>query len=82
MHFHVITLFPHIFDSYLGESVLKRAIARKRVMVSTLNIRDYTEDRHRTADGRPYGGGAGMVLSALPIIRAVETARKKIKKGQ
>jgi len=82
MHFHVITLFPHIFDSYLGESVLKRAIARKRVMVSTLNIRDYTEDRHRTADGRPYGGGAGMVLSALPIIRAVEAARKKIKKGR
>lgn len=82
MRFHIITLFPHIFDSYLGESILKRAIAKGLIRVSVQNIRDFAKDKHRTADDRPYGGGAGMVLKALPILRAAETAHKNIKKGR
>lgn len=82
MRFHVITIFPNIFDSYLGESILKRAIAKKIVHVFTYDIRKFSKDKHHTVDGRPYGGGAGMVLTALPIVCAVEAARRKIKKGR
>ncbi|MEO8638108.1 MAG: tRNA (guanosine(37)-N1)-methyltransferase TrmD [Candidatus Taylorbacteria bacterium] len=87
MTFHVITLFPKTFDSYLGESILKRAIEDKKIKIEFYNPRDfvikpkgrkltYSEKR---VDGRPYGGGPGMVIEALPVIRAVESAKVKVK---
>src|SRR3989338_1389036 len=79
MRFDVITPFSEAFTSYLGVSILKRAIERKLVSVRFVNPRKFSGDRHRTIDGKPYGGGAGMVLMAEPILRAVEAARKKIK---
>ncbi len=80
MHFNVITPFPEAFASYLGVSILKRAIAKRLIAVRFFDPRGFVKDKHRTIDGKPYGGGAGMVLMAEPILRAVEAAQKKIKK--
>ncbi len=74
MTFHIITLFPHAFDSYLGESILKRAIEDKKIKVKFYNPRDFTEDKHKRIDRSPYGGGPGMVIQALPVILALEKA--------
>jgi len=80
MNFHVITLFPRAFDSYLGESIIKRAIEDKKIRVYFYNPRDYTKDKHARVDRPPYGGGPGMVIQAEPVIKAIEMALKKAKK--
>lgn len=72
MRFDVFTLFPTLIQPYLEESILKRAIQRGLVEVHIHNIRDYTTDKHRTADDTPFGGGGGMVMKPEPIFRAVE----------
>ena len=74
MTFHLITLFPHAFDSYLGESILKRAIEDRKIAVKFYNPRDFVEDKHRRIDRAPYGGGPGMVIQAEPVIKAIEAA--------
>lgn len=74
MTFHIITLFPNAFDSYLGESIIKRAIEDKKISVRFYNPRDFTRDTHLRIDRAPYGGGPGMVIQAEPVIRAVENA--------
>ena len=74
MTFHIITLFPHAFDSYLGESILKRAIEDKKIKVKFYNPRDFAENKWKRIDRAPYGGGPGMVIQAEPVIKAVETA--------
>ncbi len=82
MNFHIITLFPGAFDSYLGESILKRAIEDKKIKVKFYNPRDFAEknrnkDKEFQAmriDKKPYGGGPGMVIQAEPVIRAIEKA--------
>ena len=79
MTFHVITLFPDSFDSYLGESILRRAIEDKKIAVRFYNPRDYTKGTWRRVDQKPYGGGPGMVLQPEPVIKAIEAALKKIK---
>ncbi len=79
MHFHIITLFPKSFSSYLGESILKRAIEDKKLKVSFYNPRDFADNKHDRIDRRPFGGGPGMVIQAEPVIRAVDSALKKIK---
>ncbi|MFZ2769883.1 MAG: tRNA (guanosine(37)-N1)-methyltransferase TrmD [Minisyncoccia bacterium] len=79
MHFHIITLFPHAFDSYLGESILKRAIEDKKLKVSFYNPRDFADNKHDRIDRRPFGGGPGMVIQAEPIIRAIDKAIGKKK---
>lgn len=79
MTFHVVTLFPGAFDSYLGESILKRAIEDKKIAVRFYNPRDYTKGTWRRVDQKPYGGGPGMVLQPEPVIKAVEAALKKTK---
>ena len=73
MRFDVLTLFPEIFDGYVGASVLKLAIQRGLVEVHRHNIRDWATDRHRSVDDRPFGGGPGMVLRADAIVPCVET---------
>ncbi|HBV00867.1 MAG TPA: hypothetical protein DEF00_00535 [Candidatus Taylorbacteria bacterium] len=80
MTFHIITLFPHAFDSYLGESILKRAIEDKKIRVKFYNPRDFTKDKHKRIDRAPYGGGPGMVIQALPVIRAIEKALASAKR--
>ena len=77
VRFHILTIFPNIFESYLDESLFKRAQKEKLLSVKVYNIRDYTDDRHNKVDDRPFGGGPGMVLKVQPIW-AVITAIKKI----
>ncbi|MDD5033000.1 MAG: tRNA (guanosine(37)-N1)-methyltransferase TrmD [Candidatus Pacebacteria bacterium] len=71
MFFRIFTLFPEVFEKYLGVSVLKRALDKKIIRVKTYNIRDFANDKHKTTDDSPYGGGAGMVMKAEPILKAV-----------
>lgn len=82
MRFHLLTIFPDIFDSYLQESLFKRAIKKKLLSVRTYNLRDYTDDRHQKVDDRPFGGGPGMVLKVQPIWGAVRAAEKNITQGR
>jgi len=79
MHFHIVTLFPESFTSYLQSSIIGRAIKRKEISITFYNPRDYTKDKYRRVDGRSYGGGPGMVIKAEPVARAVAKAvgRKK-----
>jgi tRNA (guanine37-N1)-methyltransferase len=79
MHFHVITLFPESFTSYIGSSILKRAQKSGAISIDFYNPRDFTDDPRGGVDGKPYGGGPGMVIEALPVVRAVKKAigRKK-----
>ena len=72
IRFDIITIFPKIFDSYFGESILARARKKKLIQIKVHNLRDYTADKHKTVDDSPYGGGAGMVLMAEPILRVVD----------
>lgn len=74
--FDVLTLFPEIFDGYLGESLLKLAQERGLVEVNRWNIRDWSADaKHKKVDDRPFGGGPGMVLMPEPVVAAVEAVR-------
>lgn len=70
LNFEVLTLFPGILAGPLNESILKRGREKGLLNVSIRNIRDYAEDKHKTADDSPYGGGAGMVLKPEPIFKA------------
>ncbi|MBU1255676.1 tRNA (guanosine(37)-N1)-methyltransferase TrmD [Patescibacteria group bacterium] len=76
MQFDIITIFPKIFDSYFNESIIKRAQQKNLVKINIHNLRDYTFDKHKTVDDRPYGGGSGMVLMVEPINRAVKSIKK------
>lgn len=80
MHFHLITLFPGAFDSYLNESILKRAIEDKKLKVSFYNPRDFADNEYARIDKPPYGGGPGMVIQALPVIKAIAKAKGKKKR--
>lgn len=68
----LFTLFPAMFEGPLSESIVKRALTANKVAIGVHDIRNWTTDRHRTADDTPYGGGAGMVMKAPPIVDAVE----------
>ena len=78
LRFDIITIFPNIFDSYLKESFIKKAQESHKISIKIHNLRNFTRDRHKTVDDRPFGGGLGMVLKVEPIYRAV----RKIKKGK
>lgn len=75
LRFDLLTLFPALFDGFLGESILKRAIDRGFVAVHRWDIRDWAEGKHKQVDDRPFGGGPGMVLMAPPTVAAVEAVR-------
>ncbi|MCM8776596.1 MAG: tRNA (guanosine(37)-N1)-methyltransferase TrmD [Candidatus Omnitrophica bacterium] len=71
----IVTLFPDFFTTPLAESILKRAQEKGLVKICLHRLRDYTHDRHQTVDGKPFGGGAGMVLKPEPIFECIETIR-------
>jgi tRNA (guanine37-N1)-methyltransferase len=71
MTFDVITIFPDFFKSMLEYGVLKRALAGHQARIRLHDLRDFTEDRHRTVDDRPFGGGPGMVFKPEPVFKAV-----------
>jgi len=72
----VITIFPRVLDGFLGESMMKRAVKLGAATFRTIDLRDFTTDRHRTTDDRPYGGGPGMVMKPEPLFKAVASVKK------
>lgn len=88
MNFHVVTIFPEMFDSYLKESILGRAIKSDRIKINYVNPRKFVRGKYKKVwpdgnissqiDDRPYGGGPGMVMRAEPIIKAIEKIRASI----
>ncbi|MEY2672057.1 MAG: tRNA ((1)-)-methyltransferase, tRNA (guanine37-N1)-methyltransferase [Candidatus Parcubacteria bacterium] len=90
MNFHIVTLFPEMFDSYLGESILARAIKEKKIKVNFVNPRKFVSGKYKKVwpdgnvslqiDERPYGGGPGMVMMAEPMIKAIDSIVKKLEK--
>lgn len=77
--FHLITIFPEIFDSYLGESLMKRAALAKILKAKVYDLRGFSKERHKKVDDRPFGGGPGMVLQIQPVHDAVRSVKAKIK---
>jgi tRNA (guanine37-N1)-methyltransferase len=79
MIFDIITIFPKIFDSYLKESFIKKAQEKGLIKIRIRNLRDFTTDKRKTVDDRPFGGGLGMVLKIEPIYKAVQFLKSKVK---
>lgn len=77
MRFDVVTLFPGMFRGFLAEGLLRIAREKGAVDVAVHDLRDYTLDKHRKVDARPYGGGPGMVIAPEPVFRAVEALRAR-----
>lgn len=80
MNYHVLTLFPDMIEQALRTSIIGRALADGTVTLNTLNIRDYTNEKHGKTDDYPYGGGAGMVMQAQPVYDSYMAVRKTLKK--
>ncbi len=76
MTFDIITIFPSIFDSYFQESIVKRAQKKGLVKINIHNLRNFTTDKHKTVDDRPFSGGAGMIMKVEPIYKAIERIKK------
>ncbi|MHC4270299.1 MAG: tRNA (guanosine(37)-N1)-methyltransferase TrmD [Planctomycetota bacterium] len=72
MRIDILTLFPEMFQNVLGESILKIASEKELVNFNLYNIRDFSNDKHKCVDDKPYGGGAGMVMKPEPVFNAVE----------
>ncbi|QVY63269.1 tRNA (guanosine(37)-N1)-methyltransferase TrmD [Cytobacillus gottheilii] len=75
MKIDVLTLFPEMFEGVFGHSILKKAAEQKAAQYNVINFRDYADNKHKTVDDYPYGGGAGMVLKPQPIFDAVEDVK-------
>lgn len=78
MRFDILTLFPEIFESYLGQSLLKKAIDASLVEVHRWNIRDWATGVHKSVDDKPFGGGPGMLISCEPTFDCVEAVQKAV----
>ena len=79
LRFDIITIFPDSFSPILNESIIKRAQAKKKVSIHVHDLRDYTLDKHRKVDDRPFGGGPGMVMTPQPIFDAVKRIKGRRK---
>lgn len=79
MKFDILTIFPKIFDSYIHESILKRAQKKKIISIKVHDFRRFATDKHKKVDDRPYGGGPGMVLKVEPIYKCLKSIRRKRK---
>ena len=77
MRFDIITIFPEIFAGFLSGSLIKKASDKKLIKIGVHNLRDFTNDRHKTVDDKPYGGGLGMVMKIEPIYKAAKKIKKK-----
>lgn len=80
MKITILTLFPEMFDGFLTNSIIKRAIAKKIVEVEVINIRDYTKDKNHRVDSAPIGGGAGLIMKCQPIVDCIEDHKEKYSK--
>jgi tRNA (guanine37-N1)-methyltransferase len=83
--FHIITIFPNIFDSYLNESILRRAQKNKLIKIKIYDLRKFSKDKHHKVDDKPFGGGPGMVMQIEPLAKAIgplfkrKTKNRKVK---
>src|SRR4030067_2053589 len=77
MRVDIITIFPEMFAAFFSGGVVRRALDKGRLEVCVHNLRDYTHDRHKQVDDRPFGGGEGMVLKPEPVFEAVEAIRRE-----
>lgn len=77
--FIVLTIFTDMFEAFVNNSIIKRAIEKKSVFVEVLDIREFTNDKHRRVDFPPYGGGSGMVMSCQPLSDAIDFSINKLK---
>lgn len=73
MQFDLLTIFPDIFNSYIYESIIGRAQKEQHIQVNIHNIRDYAEDKHKTTDDKPYGGGVGMIMKIEPLYKCLKS---------
>jgi len=76
INFDIITIFPKLFDSFLNESIIKRAQKQKLIKVRIFDLRRWAKDPHKSVDDKPFGGGRGMVLKLEPIYKALCSLRK------
>lgn len=76
MNITILTLFPEMFDGFLSNSIIKRAIAKGLVSVQLVNIRDYTKDKYHRVDSAPTGGGAGLIMKCQPLVDALLAHKK------
>ena len=77
MRIDILTLFPKMFDGFLSESIIKRAIEKKKVTINIVDIRDYTPYKNNQVDDYQFGGGGGMIMMCEPVFNAVESVRTK-----
>jgi len=77
MDFNVLTIFPAFFDSFVSHGIMRRAIEAGVIAVNPMDIREFAEGSHRITDGRPYGGGAGMVMKPEPLAKAIIAAKER-----
>ncbi|MGD9083799.1 MAG: tRNA (guanosine(37)-N1)-methyltransferase TrmD [Desulfobacterales bacterium] len=77
MRFFVLTIFPEMFALFWDHGIIRKAIENEKIVASTLNIRDFAEDRHQVTDDRPYGGGSGMVMKPEPLAAAIQAAEQE-----
>ena len=77
MRFHIMTLFPEIFHSYLNESIMKRAIEKEIIEVHVYNIRDFSTNKHKKVDDYPFGGGAGMLIKPDVVWDAYQSVKSE-----
>lgn len=82
MNFHVLTLFPEMINQAVNTSIIGRAIDKGLISVNTVNIRDFSEDKHNRVDDYPYGGGAGMVIKADPVYKSYRYLINQIKQSK
>lgn len=82
MRFNILTIFPNFFDSFLSESLIKKAIDKKLLKFGVYDLRKWTTDKHHKVDNKPYGGGAGMLMMAEPIVKALKVIKKKNAKAK
>jgi tRNA (guanine37-N1)-methyltransferase len=82
MFFTVLTIFPEMFDPFWAHGIIRKAIEEKKILTSTINIRDYARDRHQVTDDRPYGGGSGMVMKPEPLAGAIRAAAQTVPKAK
>lgn len=79
MRYTFLTLFPNLIDPYFTDSILARAEEQKCIAHRSINIRDFADNKHNKVDDHPYGGGAGMLIQAEPVIKAIKSVRSERK---
>ncbi len=82
VHFHVLTVYPEMFRSFLSQGLIQKAIEQGKLSVDLINFRNYGIGKHLKVDASPYGGGAGMVLRPEPIITALDKCQEKVSPGK